>query len=76
MLVWQLTAGIDRWIGLFQLGSDPFQWVGGEPLTYANWTLGQPDNMRDGRGRFMAATGTWSDLSKDDHGGALCERER
>jgi hypothetical protein len=76
MLVWQLTAGVDRWIGLFQLGTDPFQWIGGEPVVYTNWALGQPDNPPDACARFMSATGAWTDLAKDDHHGAMCERDR
>ncbi|HEX9297831.1 MAG TPA: C-type lectin domain-containing protein [Polyangiaceae bacterium] len=75
-LVWQLTAGVDRWIGLFKRSTEPFQWVGGEPVVYTNWALGQPNNAPDTRARVMADSGTWTDLSKDDHHGAMCERDR
>ena len=35
----------DLWIGFNDITAEgSFEWVSGDPITYTNWTLGQPDN--------------------------------
>ena len=37
------------WIGLTDWGSEgTFYWISGEPVTYLNWDVGQPDNAHAG----------------------------
>jgi len=64
------------WIGL----SDPhktrqYAWASGEPVTYVNWSGGQPDNRPDDGGtefyahiwpRVHAAPGQWNDYGDGD----------
>jgi hypothetical protein len=51
--VWQLTAATESWIGATdgkgprQAGDGTFStWITGEPMTFDNWSSGQPNNAR------------------------------
>jgi hypothetical protein len=71
------------WIGLYdgdqaQNASDPaarrneFSWVSGEPVTYTQWTDGEPNNFNNA-GEFwgqLYPSGTWNDLSDIESWGA------
>ncbi|WP_172424096.1 lectin-like protein [Nitrosomonas ureae] len=43
----QSVAGSTLWIGLTDVGHvGSFEWASGEPVTYTNWSPGQPDHAR------------------------------
>lgn len=45
---WQGEA-INLWIGLNDVQTEgEFEWVGGEPVTYTNWAIGEPNNSEFG----------------------------
>ena len=52
------------WIGLNDFDTQgSFEWVSGEPITFTNWSIGQPDNF-SGNERVVVLdgiTGEWSD---------------
>jgi hypothetical protein len=65
----------DLWIGLFQAGGAPFEWVTGEPVVYTNWGAGEPNDGPDDCGRIQAG-GAWADWSLcDARFAGVCERE-
>jgi hypothetical protein len=57
------------WIGFNDVGSEgTFEWVSGEPVTYTNWNIGEPNNLGDedfvhlhGPGGPFGPIGTWND---------------
>lgn len=67
--------GFGPWLGGFQLYGSPepdgnWQWVTGEPFSYTNWEINQPDNFNnDGnqnRLRFFKAGGLIGDRWDDE----------
>ena len=60
------------WIGLYQLPGSPepaggWVWISGEPVTFTNWGLGEPNNS-DGLEEYaqlgsLESAGTWNDWS-------------
>jgi hypothetical protein len=49
------------WIGLYDpSGSNTWQWVTGEPLTYTNWGGGEPNNIGSERWTEFFASGAWN----------------
>jgi len=65
----------DLWIGLFQTNGSPepnggWQWVSGEPVSYLNWSAGEPnDNGGENHAAFKgprtSAPGKWNDARGD-----------
>ncbi len=65
----------DRWIGLYQVGSGPFQWVTGEAVVSTNWAAGEPNDGPGACGR-MQPDGTWADWALCDGSfRGICERD-
>lgn len=62
------------WIGLNSYKKwGSWEWVNGEPITYTNWTPGEPNNYRR-RGEYYVHTyggGTWNDNSYRDISGLI-----
>jgi hypothetical protein len=78
-----LAPGQGRWVGLRRQNGSPrapdsFDWVTGEPLSYANWAV-YNDNSREPNGTGdcvrLLDDGTWADSACSDRNQALCERE-
>jgi hypothetical protein len=67
----------DRWIGLYQVGTKPFQWVTGEVLgDYKNWAPpDDPNDPPDACVRLVATTGYWSDYKCTYSFTGICERD-
>ena len=72
------SDGVGPWIGLVQIrhqAQEPksgWQRISGEPLAYANWAAGKPNNLEqiEDYGHFFqvagaTATATWNDLPND-----------
>lgn len=76
MLMLELQKrGIDvAWIGLSDAEQEgDWRWTTGEPVSFANWQPGEPNNSTkfDGTGEDYAAlqsNGFWNDLWGRDHG--------
>ncbi len=51
------------WIGLTDTNSEGnFEWVNGDPLTYTNWYVGQPNNYNNAQDHVeMLSSGQWND---------------
>jgi hypothetical protein len=67
--VWRTFGGPDHslWIGLSDLAEEgTWVWTNGEPVTYTNWDVGEPNNLggEDYGQLFMA--GTWNDTNQHD----------
>ncbi|MCZ8357678.1 MAG: putative Ig domain-containing protein, partial [Microcystis sp. LE19-388.1G] len=64
----------EYWIGLNSYKKwGSWEWVNGEPITYTNWTPGEPNNYRR-RGEYYVHTyggGTWNDNSYRDISGLI-----
>jgi Lectin C-type domain len=62
------------WLGGVQPAGSPepagaWQWLTGEPVTYSNWSPGQPNNSNGNENRIQfggktSIAGTWNDLSE------------
>jgi hypothetical protein len=54
------------YIGLNDIASEgAFVWSTGEPLTYLNWGLNEPDNfLNEDAAQMYAPNGTWNDIPK------------
>jgi hypothetical protein len=65
-LLVSLFGGNTRyWIGFNDLAVEGnFEWVNGEPVTYTNWALGEPNNLGNEDFAVMnwTAPGNWNDL--------------
>ncbi|MBX7166630.1 MAG: hypothetical protein K1X74_09815 [Pirellulales bacterium] len=60
------------WIGLSQPpgSGEPtadFGWITGEPLTYTNWSGGEPNDAGDEDFGTLQTSGTWNDLNGTNH---------
>jgi hypothetical protein len=75
--------GAEAWIGLTDKDMEyQFKWTDGQPVTYTNWSGGQPDNWAGGAcaqtgedAVHMLWNGTWNDICiKDTRGCYLCDR--
>ena len=65
---------VEYWIGLNSFKKwGNWEWVSGEPITYTNWTPGEPNNYRR-RGEYYAHTyggGAWNDNTYRDVSGLI-----
>lgn len=72
------TDAVGPWIGLVQIrhqAQEPkggWQWISGEPMAYANWAAGKPNNLEqiEDYGHFFRVAGSrdpalWNDLPND-----------
>jgi hypothetical protein len=58
------NSGRGGWIGLTdQAAEGDFVWISGEPVTYTNWSPGEPNNAGLGENwtQFLGDVGTWND---------------
>jgi hypothetical protein len=77
----QLAQRIDEaaWLGATDLEVEgTFRWLGGDPLEYTEWFMGQPNNLQglEDCTELRAIDGQWADLPCTDEVArqALCER--
>ncbi len=73
----QAVGSGDRWIGLSRMIAQPavdmsYVWITGEPRTYSNWMMGEPNGS--GTAVRVRTDGTWSDTSENGSNVGLCER--
>ncbi len=87
LLVSLFLSGNNRtrayWIGLTDQNSEGrFRWISGEPVTYTNWNLGEPNNCCGGEdygvmnwqiahGRIFGVLGDWNDAPLEGLDGFL-----
>lgn len=62
----QLGQGLELlWIGLKKEAGGNFAWSSGEPVTYTNWNVGEPNNLNQNEGYVYLyvshAPGKWND---------------
>jgi hypothetical protein len=74
----QRTEG-SAWIGANDLGEEgTYRWVGGDPLQYMGWSMGQPNNLEglEDCAELRIDEGLWGDVRCTDDVArrALCER--
>ncbi|XP_039595978.1 C-type mannose receptor 2 isoform X1 [Polypterus senegalus] len=63
---------VQLWVALYSEGAQSFSWLGGHPVTYANWQDGEPERF-SGCG-YMGVDGKWvTTLCEAKVGGALCQ---
>lgn len=74
----QSPTGYTGWIGFYQDTNDPsysepsggWKWVSGEPLTYTNWNIPEPNNLQGGEDWAVLQKGkpTWNDFGPNSQG--------
>jgi len=58
------NPALPPWIGLSDAVSEgTFVWDNGEPVSYTNWTVGEPNNSGNEDCVQLYLTGTWNDVS-------------
>ena len=64
-------------IGLNDAASEgTWEWVTGEPFSYANWDGGEPNNQGDEDYVFINANGSWNDgHANREYNSFICEWE-
>ena len=78
--VYETFGGVDKplWIGLTDQATEgTFAWISGEPLTYSNWSAGEPNNNQDEDYAYIVQAnpdlpltpGKWNDFPNDYYGG-------
>jgi Ca2+-binding RTX toxin-like protein len=54
------------WFGFTDAASEgTFTWVNGDPVTYTNWDIGEPNNLGDEDYGTFRPNGFWNDLSEN-----------
>ena len=74
------AAANDYWIGATDEAAEgEWLWITGEPMLYANWADGQPDNYNSDNGgeNYLQVyrNGTWNDSGKDTTMGFIIQFE-
>jgi hypothetical protein len=69
------AIGYGNWIGLNDAASEGnFVWSSGASVTYANWALGEPNNLGDEDFvHFWGGTDTWNDWASWGQNSAIVE---
>ena len=68
---------VSSWIGASDLVQEGrMLWIGGAPVTFGNWAMGQPDDFQGAEDCVVKTTpaGTWNDLPCRNLNAYVCER--